>query len=328
MSGATMNLMMPGMSLGMVPVAGCVFTQGDAALDAELGTNYGERQVEVDSFVMQETPLTIGQMNVYRKSEPRRYGVIGVDPEDGVRYLLARGRTSNETSMDELPLFADKPVEVANLVKLGGGRPIEIIPPIDWLNDLAEPFRRPSHPAVRLSVFDTLGIATYLNQQAVAFRARFGLGVFRLPTRAEQERVMKGPNAKDPKQAFKYGTHDGQISPDRARYSLNSYNTTGPVDEFAGIVFLGGIIYGLAGNVCEWCSDRWAASYDKSPDEKPIKNPKGPKTGDFNAIGGGSYRSSVQMDLRSAYVNGIDPYIRDEAIGARLVAAVLPQDPK
>jgi formylglycine-generating enzyme required for sulfatase activity len=71
----------------------------------------------------------------------------------------------------------------------------------------------------------------------------------------------------------------------------------------------------MHGNAAEWCLD-WFAPYSAGPATDPV----GPATGDFRIIRGGSHSKWARL-LRSASRAGMEPWVRNTAIGFRVVQA-------
>jgi formylglycine-generating enzyme required for sulfatase activity len=77
-------------------------------------------------------------------------------------------------------------------------------------------------------------------------------------------------------------------------------------------------ILDLAGNVREWCLDRYLADYyAKSPAENPLNDTAGPE-GDVRVTRGGDWSLYPEW-LRTTYRNYNEPLMRSDAIGFRLV---------
>jgi formylglycine-generating enzyme required for sulfatase activity len=74
-------------------------------------------------------------------------------------------------------------------------------------------------------------------------------------------------------------------------------------------------LYGMHGNAEEWCLD-WYAPYDPSQ----TINPVGPVNGDFRIVRGGAYSQLARL-LRSANRLSMEPWVRNEKIGFRIVQA-------
>lgn len=73
-------------------------------------------------------------------------------------------------------------------------------------------------------------------------------------------------------------------------------------------------LYDMHGNAREWCSD-WYAEYPTAPQV----NPKGPETGLYHVIRGGSWKNDAQY-CRSAYRSFDEPQSRNDGMtGFRLV---------
>jgi len=124
---------------------------------------------------------------------------------------------------------------------------------------------------------------------------------YRLPTEAEWERACRAGTS---------GPTCGTLE-DIAWYSANAEGTLHPV---------GGRIpnaYGLhdvLGNVWEYCSDWYQASYYR---QGPSLNPRGPSSGTRRSIRGGGYQHKRSY-CRSAHRNSIPPDQRRPHTGFRL----------
>ena len=133
---------------------------------------------------------------------------------------------------------------------------------------------------------------------------------FRLPTEAEWEYATKGGNKGN---GYKYA---GSQSIDSvAWYTDNSGGNTHPVkgkkpNELG--------LYDMSGNVYEWCSDWYGKEYYSS---SPSTNPKGPSSGSYRVLRGGSWASLARY-CRVSGRGGTSPDIRGNPYGFRLA---LPQ---
>jgi formylglycine-generating enzyme required for sulfatase activity len=128
----------------------------------------------------------------------------------------------------------------------------------------------------------------------------------RLPTEAEWEYACRGGS-----QSRGY-IYSGSNNLDAvAWYSNNSGNKTHPVGRKQSNE-LG--LYDMSGNVREWCAD-W---YDKNYYSKRVyNNPKGPSSGTYKVIRGGSWIFSAYC--RSAYRSRVNPDRSYISIGFRCV---------
>jgi formylglycine-generating enzyme required for sulfatase activity len=116
---------------------------------------------------------------------------------------------------------------------------------------------------------------------------------FRLPTEAEWEYAARSGGKPE-----KYAGGDNLDK--LGWYSGNSNGTTQPV----GQKLANGLgIYDMSGNVWEWCQDWYDGEYYKN---SPDKNPRGPATGAFRVVRGGSW-NGVARYCRSAYRRGPRP---------------------
>ena len=138
---------------------------------------------------------------------------------------------------------------------------------------------REDHPAVHVSWRDAAAYA--------AWRGK------RLPTEAEWERAARGGLAQ---KNYPWGD---ELRPD-GRHRCNIWqgrfpeiNTgddgflgTAPVDAFAAN---GYGLYSTSGNVWEWCSDWWSATWHAAKSAATRQDPRGPASGEAKVIRGGSY---------------------------------------
>jgi sulfatase modifying factor 1 len=74
-------------------------------------------------------------------------------------------------------------------------------------------------------------------------------------------------------------------------------------------------LYGMHGNAAEWCLD-WYAPYDPAATTDPV----GPADGDFRVVRGGAHSQLARL-LRSANRLSMEPWVRNDKIGFRVVQA-------
>ena len=103
---------------------------------------------------------------------------------------------------------------------------------------------------------------------------------YRLPTDAEWEYAARGGNQS---KGYKYAGSNEDDLKSVAWFAFNSdYAGTRPVGK--GLPNELGL-YDMSGNVYEWCSDWWAPSKSNGP----VKNPRGPASGNDRIIRSGSW---------------------------------------
>ena len=133
---------------------------------------------------------------------------------------------------------------------------------------------------------------------------------FRLPTEAEWEYAARGGHKKGKR--LKYSGSD-KIS-EVAWYGGNSGVKTHPVKEKGKIANELGL-YGMSGNVWEWCEDWYGREYHS---KSSVSNPKGPDEGINHVVRGGSWNSLAEY-CRVSYRSYDQPDYRCSEIGFRLV---------
>ncbi|HLP48215.1 MAG TPA: SUMF1/EgtB/PvdO family nonheme iron enzyme, partial [Candidatus Kapabacteria bacterium] len=146
-----------------------------------------------------------------------------------------------------------------------------------------EDWGREKRPVINVSWDDAVAYCKWLSQET-------GL-TFQLPTEAQCEKAARGTEGL----VYPWGN---EFDKNKCNSSASGANGTVPVGTYPS----GKSPYGcmdMAGNVWEWCSDWYDKDYYKN---SPAKNPRGPSTGTYRALRGGSwyYRSfSLRCAARS-----------------------------
>ena len=130
---------------------------------------------------------------------------------------------------------------------------------------------------------------------------------YRLPTEAEWEYAAHAGS----RRRYSFGDDENELR-NYAWYSSNSNSQTHPVGQLKPNGFG---LFDMHGNVWEWCSDWYDASYYK---QSAGTDPQGPSAGSYRVLRGGGW-SRDAVGCRSAD-RGIDaPGYRHDYLGFRLV---------
>ena len=165
------------------------------------------------------------------------------------------------------------------------------------------PWHTPLHPAIYVTWRQARDYCEWLSEKT-------GKN-FRLPTEAEWEYAAKG--GQKSKKDYMYAgsnmidevcVYSGNAAGGAALVGSKEPNELG--------------IYDMSGNVWEWCYDRYNKNYYKN---SPKKNPKGPDSGKWRIVRGGSW-DNVAHKTRITYRNSNIPTNGGFVDGFRIVREV------
>ena len=183
-------------------------------------------------------------------------------------------------------------------------KPFNYDPSTIWAGNERLSYAPLYEPIHTVTYSDARDFCTWLSQKT-------GKNV-RLPTEAQWEKAARGADQ------YRYPWGNSEPDCNKAMYldcrATASY--TGLVDVDAlepGRSPFG--VFNMAGNVNEWCRDRYDPSYYLN---SPEKNPQGPDSGSYRVLrGGGKYSRST--GLRSADRDFSDPQYSYSSLGFRVV---------
>ncbi len=178
-------------------------------------------------------------------------------------------------------------------------------PPRHW-SDGEIPEGKERHPVVYVSWEDAIAYCTWLTGK---LKEGGFVGEAGLPTEAQWEFAARGQESRE-------YPWEGEEEPSEELANFDSkVGDTTPVGAYPKGATPEGV-HDLAGNVWEWCRDRYASSYEKEPSH----DPPGPDSGASRVVRGGAFLDG-SWALRGAYRNGFDPGSRVSILGFRVVFA-------
>ena len=131
-------------------------------------------------------------------------------------------------------------------------------------------------------------------------------GKYRLPTESEWEYACRAGTTT----AYSFGA---KITPKDANYDDSVIYEPVAVGSYKPNAFG---LYDMHGNVCEWCED-WEADYPKGA----VTDPKGPATGEYRVLRGGSF-VDAESGARSSVRFNNSPTYRSSDAGFRLARTI------
>ncbi len=160
-------------------------------------------------------------------------------------------------------------------------------------------FKGPDHPVEYVSWQDCQDFCRRLSDK-IGKKCR-------LPTEAEWEYACRAGTETE----YCFGDKLEDLS-HYAWFALNSVSTTHPVGKLKSNNWG---MYGMHGNVQEWCQDWYNESYYR---DSPVKDPEGPNSGYNRVVRGGSWLRKPDF-CRSAHRDGDTPNTACNYIGFRIV---------
>ncbi len=130
---------------------------------------------------------------------------------------------------------------------------------------------------------------------------------YRLPTEAEWEMAARGGRGT----AYYFGDEETEID----QYIVEGVQQTASVASKLPNAFG---LYDMLGNVAQWVED-YFDYYPQIDLDHPVIDPKGPKSGDYRVVRGGSWYDYISNRFRCASRNFVDLNTFQSTIGFRLV---------
>jgi formylglycine-generating enzyme required for sulfatase activity len=178
----------------------------------------------------------------------------------------------------------------------------ELATPYAWSDDGNPPAGRGSHPVSLVRYDDAVAYCRWLSETTDR--------LVRLPTEAEWEKAARGGLEG---RLYPWGD---EIDQSRANFlpdvSLKRQRGTQPVGSYPAN---GYGLFDIAGNVWEWVSDWYRADYYESAE---YINPKGPGSGTFRVLRGGSWVNDNVSFLRCAHRHRVPQDTYAYSVGFRV----------
>lgn len=138
-----------------------------------------------------------------------------------------------------------------------------------------------NHPVIHVSWNDAMAFCGWLKKET--------LKDFRLPTEVEWEYAARGGNLPSTAGGTGNGNkYAGSNNIDEVAWYKN--NSNGMIHEVRTKKANKAGLYDMSGNVWEWCYDWYNAKYYNM---SPQDNPKGPSTGEYRVLRGGSWNNNA-----------------------------------
>lgn len=254
--------------VGMVHIPGGTFMMGGDNGQAS-ADEYPKHAVEVDAFWMDVTEVTNAQFQKFVEA-------IGYK-------TTAEKKPDWEELKKTLPPGTSKPDESilvpASLVFKQTSGPVDFNDYNQWWNWVpGADWRHPEGPGSSIQGKEDYPVVHISWYDAVAYCKWAGK---RLPTESEWEWAARGgladniyPWGNEPVNAGTPKTNSWEGNFPFSNTQKDGFVKAAPATSFAPN---GYGLYGMAGNVWEWCSDWYDADYYKQFNNKTARNPKGPE---------------------------------------------------
>ena len=265
---------------GVVPANGQKSTEDRNVVENSIGMKFV--RIPKGTFLMGSPPDEVGSSDDERQHEVTltRDFYLGVYEVTQAQYKKVMGKNPSYFTGDNV---AERHPQTGRFVKDvdSANHPVEIVSH----DDAVEFCRRLSERA---------------DEKAAGRR-------YRLPTEAEWEYACRaGSNT-----AFSFGNEAADLG-SHAWYEANSNRMTHAVGGKKPNAFG---LYDMHGNVWEWCSDWYDEKYYAS---SPAIDPRGPDSGSFRVLRGGSWDSEPSL-VRCAFRHFVAPGYRSTLNGIRVV---------
>ncbi len=208
------------------------------------------------------------------------------------KFVMGEGSVAHEVYLDSF--YIDRyPVTNADYKKFVDATKHSAPP--HWQNGKI-PQGKENHPVVNVTWDDANAYAQWAGK--------------RLPTEAEWEKAASWDEIKKQKRVYPWGN---DFDASKCNSSESGIGGTTPVGKYSpqGDSFYG--VADMAGNVWEWCADWYDENYYKN---SPKENPKGPASGQYRVLRGGSwYFDRYGVGAAARYLGG--PGDRGADVGFR-----------